>query len=261
MISVVIPVFNAHEYLNESIQSVLNISIVSEIILIDDGSNDGSLQLCRKLQSQNSKIKLFFHDNYQNLGPSCSRNLGISKATSDWISFLDADDFYLSNRFDCFLKSLKENFEFDGIYEAIQYFNGSDKLYSISNPNIKPSDLLHFLIRGTFGHFHTNGLIVKKDLLIRAALFNETLKLHQDSELWLKLAFYGRLIPGSLSSPVAMVRVHSGNRIWKGTSNASRLNQWNITWQWAWKNPVGLINKLLIIRKLVKYQIGAIYEK
>jgi hypothetical protein len=103
-------------------------------------------------------------------------------------------------------------------------------------------------------------LIVKKDLLIQAGLFNETLELHQDSELWLKLAHYGKLISGSLADPVAMVRVHEGNRIWKGTSNTSRLKQWRITWCWAWDKPVGFINKLLILRKLVMYKISSLKE-
>jgi len=55
-----------------------------------------------------------------------------------------------------------------------------------------------------------------------------------------------------------MVRVHAGNRIWKGTSNSLRLKQWLVTWEWVKNEPVGLYNKLLVMRKLLKYKIGSI---
>lgn len=257
MISVIIPVYNTNSFLRECVSSAICHDVVGEVLLIEDGSIDGSFELCIELQVKYEKVFVLNHLNNVNKGASASRNLGIISAKFQYIAFLDADDFFLSNRFDYFHSILKVNEDFDGLYEQVQYFNGSNKIYGVKK-KILPEKLFHYLIRGTYGHFHTNGLIVKKDLLLSVGLFNEKLRLHQDSELWLKLAFYGRLVSGDLSSPVSMVRVHKDNRIWAGTSNSSRLKQWKVTWSWAWNKPVGFINKLLILRKIFKYSVGCL---
>lgn len=256
MVSVIIPFFNAEKFIVHTINSCVSFPIVSEIIVIYDGDPNISFSDFCKLIGKSDKLIILHHSNNENSGPSVSRNLGIISASNSWITFLDADDYFLPNRFVSFEKFLSQGLEFDGIYEPIQYFNGSDKIYGIAS-NIPSNFLFHYLIRGTYGHFHTNGLIVKKDLLLKAGLFNESLELHQDSELWLKLAFYGKLINGGSSIPVSMVRLHQGNRIWKGTSDKSRFRQWKVTWMWAWNKPIGLTNKILIFRKLLLYKIGS----
>lgn len=253
-ISVVIPVYNAISFIEEAVLSALNFDLVGEILLIDDGSNDGSLTKCEELQFTFSKVRCLRHTNGINKGVSASRNLGILSARFPYIAFLDADDYFLSNKFDSFNFFINEGLDFDGIYEPVQYFNGKDKIYGIKI-QIESSRLFYYLIRGTFGHIHTNGVIVKKDLLQKAGLFVDTLYLHQDSDLWLKLAFYGKLMPGKAFYPVAKVRIHDGNRIWKGISNKSRYQQWFVTWNWAKKEQIGKINKLLILYKLLSLRI------
>lgn len=259
MVSVITPVYQAAEFIETAVLSAIDLEGVGEVILIEDGSKDNSLAICRKLQATYSKVTLLYHPNHANKGASASRNLGIQQAKFPFIAFLDADDYYLPNRFEAFLTKFQEGIEFDGMYAPIQYFGGSSKVYGI-HQSIPAIQLLHYLIRGTYGHFHTNGLIVKKELLLQAGLFVETLDLHEDSDLWLKLAFYGSLIPGELNTPVAMVRKHEGNRIWTGTTNKTRFKQWKVTWDWAKNKPIGLVNKLLIIRKLLKYKLGSLKE-
>lgn len=253
MISVIIPFFNAKEFILESVASAVNQALVSEVIIIYDGCKNISFNELKILLTKFSKIKLIHHVEFKNKGAGASRNLGVKNSSNAWISFLDADDLFLPNRFDCFEKLLENSFYFDGLYEAAVY-EGSGKIYSISKP-INPEKLFHFLIRGTYGHFCTDGIIVKKDLLFKAGLFNENLNLHQDSELWLRLAFYGKLIPGSLEKAVSVIRKHKGNRIWNGTTPESRLKQWYATWKWAKREKIGLINRILIIRKILKYKI------
>jgi hypothetical protein len=74
--------------------------------------------------------------------------------------------------------------------------------------------------------------------------------------MWLRLAYFGKLIPGNIKDAVAVIRKHEGNRFWKGTSNSSRLKQWQVTWNWAKREPIGLINKILILRKLIRLQLA-----
>ncbi|MEB2782424.1 glycosyltransferase family A protein [Algoriphagus sp. C2-6-M1] len=260
LVSVIIPVYQAVDFVESAVLSAIHLPEVGEVILIEDGSSDDSYTKCLELENIHRNVVLFIHEKRKNLGAAASRNVGILKANFPYIAFLDADDYFLSNRFDFFMKFKGECIQFDGIYEAIQYFNGYKQLYTINKSNINPKDLSHYLIRGTYGHFHTNGLIVKKELLIKSGLFINSLDLHEDSDLWIKLAYYGKLIPGNLADPVSKVRRHDGNRIWKGTTNTSRLKQWKVTWDWAKNERIGIINKLLIIRKLINYTLGSLKE-
>ncbi|NVJ47331.1 MAG: glycosyltransferase family 2 protein [Cytophagia bacterium] len=259
MISVIIPVYNAEKFIYKAVRSVLCHSCVGEVLLIEDGSEDNSIIYCRKIASESRNVKLYIHPNNENRGASASRNLGIINSSFPYIAFLDADDYFLPNRFETFIKFVNEGILFDGIYEAIQYFNGSNKIYGIKK-NIPPNKLTHFLIRGTYGHFHTNGLIIKKEILLKAGLFVESLDLHQDSDLWIKISHYGNLVSGDIGRPVAMVRRHEGNRIWKGTNFRSMYKQIQVTWNWAKREDIGLINKTLLFRKLIKYRVSLLFR-
>lgn len=91
--SIIIPVYNSKEKLPRCVHSIINQSYHNfEIILVDDGSNDGSSALCDKFASTDVRIKVFHK---QNSGPSAARNLGLDNAKGDWILFADSDDMLL----------------------------------------------------------------------------------------------------------------------------------------------------------------------
>ena len=117
-ISVIIPVYNAEKYVEQAVNSALQFQEVFEIILIEDHSPDNALEICENLAKQHHRVKLFQHPDRQNHGAGASRNLGIEKASGDFISFLDADDYYLPNRFDS-ERELFKNPNVDGVYGAI----------------------------------------------------------------------------------------------------------------------------------------------
>lgn len=118
-VSVIIPVYNAEKYIIRAVNSALDQPEVREVILVDDGFPDGAYDLCLQITKKDSRVKLLTHHNNVNLGASVSRNLGMLNASSNYISFLDADDFFLQNRF----KFTKEVFESDplvmGVYEPV----------------------------------------------------------------------------------------------------------------------------------------------
>lgn len=89
-ISVIVPVFNAEQYLYQCIESILNQTFSDfELLLIDDGSNDNSLVICRSYASKDKRIKVIQKTNG---GVSSARNLGITNAIGEWIAFCDSDD-------------------------------------------------------------------------------------------------------------------------------------------------------------------------
>ena len=90
-ISVIVPVYNTGEYLDRCINSIINQSFKEyEIILIDDGSNDGSGKICDKYASEFSFVKTYHQPND---GVSSARNLGIEKSSGEYIAFCDSDDY------------------------------------------------------------------------------------------------------------------------------------------------------------------------
>lgn len=90
MISIIIPVYNAKEFLKCSVDSVLNQSYTDiELLLIDDGSTDGSGDICDQYASAFDKIKVFHK---RNGGVSSARNTGLEYSTGEYVMFLDSDD-------------------------------------------------------------------------------------------------------------------------------------------------------------------------
>ena len=90
MISVIVPVFNAEEYIENCILSILHQTYpYFELILIDDGSTDHSMNICQKYENEDSRIKVLHQSNQ---GVSSARNVGILAARGDYITFVDADD-------------------------------------------------------------------------------------------------------------------------------------------------------------------------
>ena len=93
-ISVIIPIYNVSQYLNECVNSVLSQSYKDiEVILVDDGSTDDSGILCEQIGKENKTIKVIHKENG---GLSDTRNVGLQHAIGDYILFLDADDYYSS---------------------------------------------------------------------------------------------------------------------------------------------------------------------
>ncbi len=90
MISIIMPVYNSEKYLPAMLDSILEQSYKDiELILINDGSTDGSFEVCRKYAKNFSNIKIY---DRENSGVSITRNFGISQATGDFIWFVDSDD-------------------------------------------------------------------------------------------------------------------------------------------------------------------------
>lgn len=106
-ISIIIPVYNAAKYLEKCVKSIINQTYKNlEIILIDDGSTDESGNICRILSDKDDRIKVMHQ---KNSGVSVARNLGLSNATGEYITFVDSDDYIESNYCEVLLDSLIRN--------------------------------------------------------------------------------------------------------------------------------------------------------
>ncbi|HHQ2324142.1 glycosyltransferase family 2 protein [Providencia rettgeri] len=144
--SVIIPLYNKEFYIKKTIQSVLSQSFQDfEIIIVDDGSTDNSVDEARKIiDSRISIIK------QKNNGVSSARNNGIKHATGDFLIFLDADDIFLSHAFEHFaqlIDTYKENYFFCTNYYRV---SNSGKSEAINVNKILGPDFQHAVIDNFF---------------------------------------------------------------------------------------------------------------
>ncbi len=219
MISVITPVYNAEKFIEKTIKSVLIQKEVSELILIDDGSSDASLDICLSFQERDDRIKVITHPDHKNHGRSATRNLGIKTAMNQYIAFLDADDFYLQNRFSNDVSVLENTPEIDGIYNAIgvhyyDEYKGERNLPHLTtvSSQIAPEELFEKMGPiGSMGYFSCDGLTVRKSAFEKVGLFNTELTVAEDTELWLKMALRLRIVGGKLDEAVTMRGVHGKN--------------------------------------------------
>lgn len=91
-VSVIMPIYNAYDYLRPALDSVIDQTFRDiEIICVDDGSTDHSLEIIKEYRDRDSRVRIITENN---AGPSIARNRGLSRARGEYVIFLDADDFY-----------------------------------------------------------------------------------------------------------------------------------------------------------------------
>lgn len=269
-VSVIIPVYNAEKYVRQAVESAIAQPETGEVILVEDGSPDHAIQVCRELEKEYSNVRLFQHSNGENRGAGASRTLGIKKAKLDYIAFLDADDYYLPDHFQTPKELFEQYPDIDGVYEAIGtnfqdeaakerwFFHRKSALTTIEEP-IPPESLFNYFVNVQRSWFHTDGITVRKSLFQKTGFFDEHLEIRQDTAMWIKMAAVGTLLPGKLDQPVSMRRVHSENRIFASSKKKfdyyGRL-LWKTLAQWAIKNSLEEAKTNLLLDKYLGSEFG-----
>ena len=114
LVSVIVPVYNVKKYLATCLDSLLDQGLSEkeyEIIIVNDGSNDSSLEICKQYEKNHSNIALYSQNNQ---GVSSARNNGLSKARGEWVMFVDSDDFVCKNSLQYLLQNYCSD-DYDGI--------------------------------------------------------------------------------------------------------------------------------------------------
>ena len=110
-ISVIIPVYNAEKYLKTCLDSLISQTYANyEVLCVDDGSTDHSLNILRFYEKKDNRIKVFTQEN---AGPAAARNKALEYATGDYISFVDADDYLVENAFEILVEVAGEKENWD----------------------------------------------------------------------------------------------------------------------------------------------------
>lgn len=184
MLSVIMSVFNADNYLRDSIESVLSQTYKDfEFIIINDGSNDKSLEIINSFCNKDSRIILI---NRENKGLIYSLNEGIKIAKGLFLARMDADDICLPNRFEEQIKFLNNNSEVGVCGSCIEIFGENIKS---SNWKISSSDKrlkAELLFSSCFAH---PSVMFNKKLLGNKIQYNSNFIHAEDFELWVRLSY------------------------------------------------------------------------
>lgn len=107
LISIIIPIYNIMDCLEKCVDSCINQTYKNiEILMVDDGSTDGTAALCDKLQEKDARIRVFHKENG---GSSSARNLGIENAKGEYLGFVDSDDFISPTMYEDLLNAVLEH--------------------------------------------------------------------------------------------------------------------------------------------------------
>jgi teichuronic acid biosynthesis glycosyltransferase TuaG len=203
-VSVIMPAYNCQKTIRESIRSVREQSYKDwELIVVDDGSSDGTPNIVLDLCDQDERI--VFHQNDQNRGVSATRNKGISLAQGDWIAFLDSDDCWEKDKLEKQLcRAAKKRAGF--------IFTGS----SFINANGVPfSGIFEVPIRVTYKSLLKHNVISCSSVLIRKEYFKdiqmERDDMHEDFAVWLRILKTGVTAFG-INEPLLIYRISSGSK-------------------------------------------------
>jgi len=263
LISVIIPVFNAESFLEESVNSVLVHSCVKELILVEDGSSDSSLAICQWFQSIDPRIRILTHEGGRNRGAAESRNLGIRKVRFPYVAFLDSDDRYFDNRFSIAIDMMENNLSLDGCYGKVVICHENENRNKLMGPpvNLVSDRLFTFLLNG--GYFHTNSITVRTSFLKKIGFFDPRCWPHEDVELWMRMAFEGRLVSVPIETPLAIYRIH-GENLSKVANWKSKWILWSTVFCKYFFKEITWCNRFYIIKQLIKvgkWDFNTFYKK
>lgn len=176
LVSIIIPCFNAVSFIDKAIESILNQSYKHwELLVIDDGSNDGSIEIVKEFASKNSRIMVF--SNRNNRGVSYSRNVGLYHASGEFITFHDADDISHPQRIE---------------YLLFELLNNNKKQIVVSKYIRVNEEQKHLIVNTKKKLNHISGMMFRKKVIKKLGFFKET-NISEDSEYHERiLAVYGK---------------------------------------------------------------------
>ena len=215
LVTVIIPSFNSSPFIETAIQSVLKQTYPSyEIIIVDDGSRDNSMELLKKLGGQHPElIRIYTHPDHQNLGLGETYRLGIQHAHGEWIAFLEQDDYWVPENLAKKITAFERFPDAGIVYSNVKPFGdlnsqkGRQRVISARKSNWTVKRLKSIYLTNRF--LGENPILTMSTVIVRSNLVKQAMMidLHDSQFDWLFLA--------GLSSQHQFVRVPEALVYWR----------------------------------------------
>lgn len=183
--SIIIPLYNKENFIEDTLNSVLNQSFIDfEMIVINDGSTDKSEE--KVLKFKDPRIQYFYKENN---GVSSARNYGIEKATSNYIAFIDADDYWHPNFLQEIFKNIEHFPELKVFSTAIE-IEISKKTFPSTYSIAKTGDFQivnYFEASSKQSVISSSSAVFHKSVFEKAGNFDTNLKNGEDTDLWIRI--------------------------------------------------------------------------
>lgn len=245
LISIVMPAYNCEKYIENSIKSVINQTYSNwELIIIDDGSKDKTLDIIKIFEIKDSRIKSY--PNEKNMGVSATRNKGIYLALGEWIAFLDSDDLWEPSK-------LEKQFELIKSKEAEFTFTGSSYINE-NGENFK--GIFEVPQEVTYKKLRNQNVISCSSVLIKKKFFKdikmEKDDIHEDYAVWLKVLKLG-IIAYGVNEPLLIYRISRNSK--SGNKFKTIKMTYNV-FRFIGINPIGSCYFMLrhVTASIVKYR-------
>lgn len=252
-ISIIMPCYNAEKSIGTSIDSVYRQTFKDfELIVVNDGSNDDSLAILKKLAGRYSGLRVI---DQPNMGPGPARNHGIKEASGQFIAFLDSDDSWHP---DCLAKlhrALQNNKDASIAYCGWQNIGlEPNHCKPFIPPDYEKPDKIETLLRGCRWPIH--GALTRKSVIDEAEGFDEQWTSCMDYDLWLRIACFNKVV--LVPEVLAYYHHHDGEQITKNRLRIA-LNHWKIQLKFLRAHPE--IEEILGSRKISEITDGELLHR
>ena len=186
MISIIVSIYNSDKTLSKMIESVLNQTCQNfELILINDGSTDNSLDIVKRFMKADERI---VHIDKENSGLTKSLNIGLKRAKGKYIARIDADDIWKKDKLEKQIKFLKENQDYALVgtaYDEIDELGNIIYLKQRVPLLLQHKDIINNIVK--YNPFLHSSVLFRKDILENIGFYNESFKYTQDYEYWIRI--------------------------------------------------------------------------
>lgn len=205
LVSIIMPAYNAEKNIKESITSIIKQTYKNwELIVIDDGSTDKTIQSIEEMASQEKRIR--FYKNEENCGVSSTRNKGISIANGSWIAFLDSDDMWKKEKLEKQLKFADEK-KVGFVFTGASYINENGIAYK---------GIFNVPEQVNYRKLKVHNVISCSSVLIQNRYLKELKMekddLHEDYLLWLKILKKYQIYANGLDEPLLTYRLSTNSK-------------------------------------------------
>lgn len=207
LVSVVMPVFNGEAYLRPAVASVLQQSLRDlELIVVDDGSSDGTLEILREMAGTDSRMRIISRPNTGIVG---ALNDGLAVARGMYVGRLDSDDIALPGRLEKQVLFLEQNPDVAIVGSMWLEISADGGLRSLRGEEYTHEEIEGALLRGKGAAMMHPTVMMRRQAVEKIGGYREQYKHVEDYDLFLRLAEIGRL--ANLAEPLIYRRMHDGS--------------------------------------------------